>query len=69
MPRAHRVASGGVVYHVLNRANARRQLFVQDGDYQAFEQVLMEARERVGMRLLASCVMPRVPLATCSPGP
>lgn len=58
MPRAHRVALGGLVYHVLNRANARLQLFAQDGDYQAFERVLAEACERVGRRLLAYCVMP-----------
>ena len=58
MPRARRVALGGLVYHVLNRANARMQLFAQDSDYQAFERVLTEAGERVGMRLLAYCVMP-----------
>jgi putative transposase len=34
------------------------QLFAQDGDYRAFERVLMEAGERVEMRLLAYCVMP-----------
>src|SRR5712692_566502 len=58
MPRAPRAAIGGLVYHVLNRANARLQLFAQDRDYQAFERVLTEAYERVGMRLLAYCVMP-----------
>jgi putative transposase len=46
------------VYHVLNRANARRPLFDDDGDYAAFERVLAQACERVSMRLLAYCVMP-----------
>jgi putative transposase len=50
---------GGYVYHVLNRANARRPIFQKDGDYQAFEGVLAEALDHVpGMRLLAYCLMP-----------
>ncbi len=46
MGRPPRAAEGGYVYHVLNRANARMHLFSCDGDYQAFEQVLVEAVER-----------------------
>ena len=40
MGRPLRAASADIVYHVLNRANARRQLFDDDGDYRAFERVL-----------------------------
>lgn len=58
MGRPLRAASGDIVYHVLNRANARRTLFDDDGDYAAFERVLTQACERVSMRLLAYCVMP-----------
>lgn len=58
MGRPHRAAQGGLVYHVLNRANARMPLFEKDEDYEAFEKVLEEAVERTGMRLLAYCVMP-----------
>jgi putative transposase len=50
--------SADVVYHVLNRANARRRLFDDDGDYAAFERVLTSACARVSMRLLAYCAMP-----------
>lgn len=46
------------MYHVLNRAVARAQIFERDGDYAAFERVLEEARARVPMRLLGYCVMP-----------
>ena len=42
---------------MLNRANVRRTLFEDDGDYAAFERVLAQACERVSMRLLAYCVM------------
>src|SRR6267143_2529312 len=58
MGRPRRAAEGGYVYHVLNRANARRTIFRDDGDYEAFEAVLLEAVERTATRLLAYCVMP-----------
>lgn len=58
MPRPPRVAVGGVVYHVLNRANAKMTMFGTEGDYQAFEDILNAARRRTGTRLLAYCVMP-----------
>lgn len=58
MPRHARIAPGGLVYHVLNRAVARLPLFQKAGDYQAFERVLHEAQERYPTRILAYCVMP-----------
>jgi len=58
MGRPLRTASGNLVYHVLNRANARMTLFEDEGDYRAFEHVLAQACKRVSMRLLAYCVMP-----------
>ena len=47
MGRPLRPTSADVVYHVLNRANARRTLFDDDGDYAAFERVLGQACEHV----------------------
>jgi len=58
MPRRRRLATGGYVFHVLNRAAARRTLFAHDADYAAFERVVQSAGERIAMRLLAYCVMP-----------
>lgn len=58
MPRRPRVATGGYVYHVLNRAVGRGTLFESVEDYAAFEKVLEEAGDRIRMRLLAFCVMP-----------
>jgi putative transposase len=58
MGRALRAAAGGLVYHVLIRANGRLPLFEKDGDYQAFERVLAEARGYCDVLLLAYCVMP-----------
>lgn len=58
MPRPRRLTPGGVVYHVLNRANGRRGIFDSAGDYLAFEQILADVQQRVGMRILAWCLMP-----------
>ena len=58
MPRTARQAPGGPVYHVLNRAVARLPLFEKDGDYQAFERVLLEAMTKQPTRLLAYSLMP-----------
>ena len=58
MGRPKRAADGGLVYHVLNRANARMRIFDKPEDYEAFEVVLAEAVERTRTRLLAYCVMP-----------
>lgn len=58
MPRIARIDVADHVYHVLNRANARVQIFDGPGDYDAFERILEEAVAKSDMRLLAYCVMP-----------
>jgi putative transposase len=52
------VATGGFVYHVLNRGVGRSTVFEKAGDYAAFEKVLEQAGRRQGMRLLVFCLMP-----------
>ena len=58
MPRTARASVGGLCYHVINRGNARAEVFHTPTDYTAFRQLLGEAVERVGMRILAYCLMP-----------
>ena len=58
MPRSPRTDVANYVYHVLNRANARVQIFDDGEDYEMFELILEEAVQRYDMRLLAYCVMP-----------
>ena len=58
MGRALRTVAGGLVYHVLNRANARMRIFDKSKDYEAFESILADAVVRTKMRLLSYCVMP-----------
>ena len=58
MPRTARHAPGGLIFHVLNRGNARAQIFDEDQDYQAFQRVLACTLLEVPVRLLAYCLMP-----------
>ena len=58
MPRRARAIQGGFVYHVLNRSNARAEIFADEDDYAAFERVLEEASRREPLRILGYCLMP-----------
>jgi hypothetical protein len=39
MPRAARVTPGGLIFHLLNRVNARTRIFEKDQDYAAFKEL------------------------------
>ncbi len=58
MPRTARASAGGYCYHVLNRGNARAEVFHKPADYDAFLDVLAEAGRRVPVRLVGYCLMP-----------
>jgi putative transposase len=58
MPRRLRFDSAGYVFHVLNRAVARTNLFEKGADYAAFVEILRQAEAWRPMRLLAYCLMP-----------
>jgi putative transposase len=57
MPRAKRQSPGGIVYHVLNRANARQTIFQGPSDYKAFVKILAEGLVKIPMRLTGYCLM------------
>ena len=58
MPRVARGLADGHFYHVLNRGNGRQQVFHNDMDYQAFLDLLDEAKKRYPVTLFAYCLMP-----------
>jgi putative transposase len=58
MGRAPRIDVGDYVYHVINRANNRAQIFNTSADYEDFEYLLNEMRETYEMRILAYTIMP-----------
>src|SRR5690606_1450663 len=58
MPRQPRQIVKGMIYHVLNRGNARDKIFHKPADYDAFLRVLKEAQRRYPVDLFALCLMP-----------
>ena len=58
MPRINRIDISDIVYHVINRASARMQIFDEDKDYTLFEKVLEQAKEKFDVRILSYCIMP-----------
>ena len=47
-----------MVFHVINRGNCRMPIFEKQHDYMAFLELLEQGRQRVGMRVIAWCLMP-----------
>ena len=59
MARRSRFSPGGIAYHVMNRTWGKIDLFEDAGDYEAFERVLAEARQREPeMAVCCYCLMP-----------
>jgi putative transposase len=58
MPRTGRASTGGMYCHVLNRGNARAEVFHDQADYAAFTELLARACERTPMRIVGWCLMP-----------
>ena len=58
MPRSARALADNYCYHLINRGNGRQQVFHKEGDYRAFTDVLLGARRRYSIKVLACCLMP-----------
>lgn len=58
VPNPPRRFPAGIVFHVINRAIRKQQLFAQPSDYNAFVRCAIEARRHVAVGILAYCVMP-----------
>ena len=58
MPRTARASRGNFLYHVLNRGNARQDVFHKDGDFEAFVNLMVQANQRLPMRVVGYCLMP-----------
>lgn len=58
MARPLRVTTPNIIYHVLNRSNARLPIFKKNYDYIAFERTLLEAKKKYPLHILAYCLMP-----------
>ena len=57
MPRSLRIEKANGVYHLINRGNYRRDVFINEGAHASFEACLFEACEKCGWVLEGFCVM------------
>src|SRR5262245_1021535 len=58
MPRTARASQAGFIDHVLNRGNARSEVFHKPADFADFLQILSAASLRLAMPSLAYCLLP-----------
>jgi putative transposase len=58
MPRTARASQANYCYHVLNRGNARAQVFHKPDDYRSFVELIEAACRRRPMRVIGYCLMP-----------
>jgi putative transposase len=58
VPRIARALVDNCYYHLINRGNGRQQVFHKDADYRAFIDLLLQARGKYSVKLLAWCLMP-----------
>jgi putative transposase len=58
MPRQKRADEAGVIYHAINRGNARQKIFLKQEDYDAFIRVLAEGLEKYPVELFSFTLMP-----------
>ncbi|MBL7045101.1 MAG: transposase [Parcubacteria group bacterium] len=47
-----------MLYHVINRSNARAKIFHTEDDYKHFEKLLQDGKDMVDMRIVGYCIMP-----------
>lgn len=58
MARIARIVVPGLPHHVTQRGNRREQVFFEDGDYQLYLDLMLEAAEKARCEIWAYCLMP-----------
>jgi len=58
MPRIPRGGTDGGTYHILNRGNAKREVFSTGQDYAEFIELLQAAKARYPISIFGYCLMP-----------
>jgi len=58
MPRIARGLVDGSVYHIINRGNGAQVVFHKNTDYEAFIDIMKEAKIQYSLNIFAYCLMP-----------
>ena len=69
MPRFARASAGGYCYHVINRGNARAEVFHKDEAFGACVRIMGEARVRVPSHVVGRCLKPNISISCSGPVP
>ena len=57
MARQLRILFEGANYHIINRGQSKREIFLEDKDYKIFIDILRECCERYKVKIGAYCLM------------
>jgi len=58
MPRVVRGLADNYIYHIINRGNGRQEVFHKERDYEAFIDIMKEAKKKHQIKLFSYCLMP-----------
>lgn len=58
MPRGQRILLENVCYHVINRGNQSRCIFLEDADFENYLQLLKHYKRKHSFKLFGYCLMP-----------
>lgn len=58
MARMARVVIPGLPHHITQRGNRQQKVFFNDGDYQAYMDLMIEGCQKAGVDIWAYCLMP-----------
>jgi putative transposase len=58
MPRINRGLVDSGCYHVINRGNARGDVFLKGPDYEAFQELVRQSKVEFQIKIFAYCLMP-----------
>ena len=67
MPRSKRIDLEGRIYHVINRANGKLDIFKQQIDYNEFVEIIRLGLKKFKIDLYTFCIMPTHWHLVCSP--
>jgi putative transposase len=58
MPRVARCLVDGAIYHILNRGNAKQEIYFDDQDYSHFLESTIQSKRQYNITVYAYCLMP-----------
>ncbi|MBU0549676.1 MAG: transposase [Candidatus Omnitrophica bacterium] len=58
MPRTKRMLIEGVCYHIINRGNQKQRVFLKEGDYKKYLEIVKHYKKKFYFKIYAYCLMP-----------